>query len=377
MAGKISKKEIQNLLRLARLRFEKCEINEAKTAYSSALKLAENQGDPLLLSEAVAGLLRYAVETGDSKGVIRLERHLETLEKRSKALPAQAYYCIGLVRMERGEVMAARSAFLMALRTVSDESLRARIWFGLAQVALKTGKKIRATALSRGLIRRFADQGLSGVDGALYMLAFQISLGARRFVEAEAYLKKAYSSYLAEHNWYHHLYALMGFARLSRMQRQYSQAYFYLDLIDRATAHSPAFRMLKEGTRAEREALEKDAVDLLIDLKKGQVRTRDSGPVSLRKQFVLLDILRVLSGAKEKGLTKAQLIEKVWGEGYRPEAHDNKLYYNINRLRKLIEPDMKMPKYLQNWKEGYRLGAGLKVQLIGQSDMESKESSHD
>ncbi|NDD91733.1 hypothetical protein EBZ37_06585, partial [bacterium] len=49
----------------------------------------------------------------------------------------------------------------------------------------------------------------------------------------------------------------------------------------------------------------------------------------------------------------------------RPLAHDNKLYYNINRLRRLIEPDMKQPQYLLNWKEGYRLAPGLRVQVVG------------
>jgi DNA-binding winged helix-turn-helix (wHTH) protein len=66
----------------------------------------------------------------------------------------------------------------------------------------------------------------------------------------------------------------------------------------------------------------------------------------------------------ERGLSKAEIIEHVWKEAYRPEAHDNKLYYNINRLRKLIEPDVRNPQYLLNWKEGYRLAPGLRVLLL-------------
>jgi DNA-binding winged helix-turn-helix (wHTH) protein len=88
---------------------------------------------------------------------------------------------------------------------------------------------------------------------------------------------------------------------------------------------------------------------------------------------VLLDILKALSEAHEagkdgKGLTKAEIIQQVWRENYRPEAHDNKLYYNINRLRKLIEPNMKSPVFLLNWKEGYRLAPGLNVQVISSGD---------
>ena len=75
--------------------------------------------------------------------------------------------------------------------------------------------------------------------------------------------------------------------------------------------------------------------------------------------------MKVTTAAELRGLSKAEIIERVWNESYRPEAHDNKLYYNINRLRKLLEPDVRKPQYLLNWKEGYRLAPGLKVQLVG------------
>jgi DNA-binding winged helix-turn-helix (wHTH) protein len=86
----------------------------------------------------------------------------------------------------------------------------------------------------------------------------------------------------------------------------------------------------------------------------------------------LLHILEALLNAHEKtggdferGLSKAEIIESVWKESYSPEAHDNKLYYNINRLRKIIEPNIRKPQYLLNWKEGYRLAPGLRIQYVG------------
>ena len=136
--------------------------------------------------------------------------------------------------------------------------------------------------------------------------------------------------------------------------------------------------MIKRELARERSRLEQDSVDLLIDSQRGYVKTRTSEQISFKKQYVLLDILKVLSEAhrggsaekpeeenEAKGVSKGAIIERVWGEKYRPEAHDNKLYYNINRLRKLIEPDAKHPQILVNWKEGYRLAPGLKVQWVG------------
>jgi DNA-binding winged helix-turn-helix (wHTH) protein len=140
--------------------------------------------------------------------------------------------------------------------------------------------------------------------------------------------------------------------------------------------------MLLSEIQAERTRLEQDAVDLLIDSRRCLVQTRESGSIALGKQYVLLQILEALSHAHgrpgeddERGLSKAEIIQRVWKESYRPEAHDNKLYYNINRLRKLIEPDVRKPQYLLNWKEGYRLAPGLKVHLVGQSSTFKEEKS--
>ncbi|MCC7441909.1 MAG: winged helix-turn-helix domain-containing protein, partial [Bdellovibrionales bacterium] len=110
----------------------------------------------------------------------------------------------------------------------------------------------------------------------------------------------------------------------------------------------------------------------------------ERGSIALGKQYVLLDILQALSRAHgrdgedaERGLTKAEIIEQVWREHYRPEAHDNKLYYNINRLRKLIEPDVRRPQYLLNWKEGYRLSPGLRIHLMDAAIQAEREHGGD
>jgi hypothetical protein len=203
------------------------------------------------------------------------------------------------------------------------------------------------------------------------MLLGNIAERARDFESALLHFQRAHGAFLGEHNWYSHLYILYGYARLRRHAQDYAQAYWYLDLLEKAT-EAPEFGLLRREILGERAKLEQDAVDLMIDSRHGIVQTRESGQISLGKQYVLLHILEELSAAhgrpgsdRERGLSKAEIIERVWNEAYRPEAHDNKLYYNINRLRKLLEPDVRKPQYLLNWKEGYRLAPGLKVQIVG------------
>jgi len=59
----------QNLLQLAQLRAEKCELKEAQLAYTRALQQAKRAHDLKTMMEALAGLLRLAVEALDGQAI--------------------------------------------------------------------------------------------------------------------------------------------------------------------------------------------------------------------------------------------------------------------------------------------------------------------
>jgi DNA-binding winged helix-turn-helix (wHTH) protein len=188
-----------------------------------------------------------------------------------------------------------------------------------------------------------------------------------KYEEAWSHIVKADRIFLGGHHWYYHLHSLDFFARLSRLRGRFEEARWYLDLLEEAT-RSSSFGRLREHVDRERKLLDEASVDFLLDAQSGIVRTRDAGSIKVGKQFVLMGMLESLCKAhlngSEVGVTKAELIQAVWNENYHPSIHDNKLYYNINRLRRLIEPDVAKPKYLLNSKDGYRLAPGLNVRWI-------------
>lgn len=380
---------MRSWLELGQLRSEKCELKEAHLAYTMALTEAKRAGDLRSTMEALSGLLRLASEGIDEIAVLKGEQELDQLMVRfPKQVPAMAWYCKGAIARHRGETLVAQRHFHRYLRMVREalrrnpnattfgplltgEEAMARGWTMLAILLWQRGRMQRATQLVQELLARYEGKKLRGTHGMLYLLTGNIAERQKDFGEALRWYQKAHTAFLGEHNWYYHLYVLYGYARLARHEQNYAQAYWYLDLIDKA-ASGPEFGLLRRELAMERSRLEQDAVDLLIDSRQCLIRTREGGAVSLRKQYVLLHILEALSTAhakdgqgRERGLSKAEIIEYVWKENYRPESHDNKLYYNINRLRKLIEPDIRNPQYLLNWKEGYRLAPGLRVHFVG------------
>ncbi|MBC7691665.1 MAG: winged helix-turn-helix domain-containing protein [Methylotenera sp.] len=372
--------DIEESLNYGRALFEKCDLLPARTAFLKALDFSRRCGNIPKTMESLSFLLRLAAEALDEKQIAQWEAELnQVMSENPSQLSPKTWYCKGMVARYQHDYLKAQKFFHRALREFrvelkTDPSVLReylQCWHMVAVVVLHRGCKRRSFWLIEKLLAQYESVNLRGINGGLYVEMGMSRETLKDFDGAMVWYQKAHAAFLAEHNWYAHLYVLYAYARIARHQKNYSQAYWFIDLVEKAAAGNELVAILNE-MKLERKRLEDDAIDLLIDSRKAVVKTREGGQISLRKQYVLLNILEALSAAHgkdevdaERGLSKAEIIETVWKESYRPEAHDNKLYYNINRLRKLIEPDVRQPQYLLNWKEGYRLAPGLRVHLVG------------
>ena len=87
-----------------------------------------------------------------------------------------------------------------------------------------------------------------------------------------------------------------------------------------------------------------------LDLKKRELFKAGKRVDLTSKEYLLLEYL-----AKNQNITisKEQIIEHVWGNGY--EGYDNTIMVHIRRIREKIEENPSMPKYLLTVKgRGYR-----------------------
>jgi len=381
---------IRALVSRGQLFLEKCELSLARSTFLEVIELAKASDDRESLIEAIAVLLRLSAEAKDEAAISLWDAELEkNLPGASGKTLALAWHNRAVVathqekyRLAQTYLYRARRAFEAGrdLDQLAGDDLRLYVKIQVSMAATLMDRKLhrRMNVMADQLLARYENSGFHSEMTTLYIVKGVGAERAKQYETARSWYQKAHSSVLADRNWYFHLYVLYAYARIERHTRNFAQAYWYLDLIARA-ASGPEFGNLQEIVKSERERLGSDAVDLLIDSRQCEVRTREKQGLSLGKQYVLLGILEALTEAHykdapdtERGLSKSEIIERVWNEKYRPESHDNKLYYNINRLRKLIEPDMRHPKYLLNWKEGYRLAPGLKVHFIG-GNAESKK----
>lgn len=342
--GRARTEELRGLLQMAQIRAEKCELKEARENYQQVLEVAKKESELRTMMEALAGLLRLASEAMDEDGMRKLESELDTMMARHPGqVPPMAWYCKGVIARHRNDTRLAQrhvQRYLRAIRregpgkktsNVSsarhsdyDESV-ARGWVMLAIILCQRGRLRRSLHLAQVLLSKYEERELRGVNGMLYHLLGGIHERQRDLESALRWYQKAHSAFLGEHSWYYHLYVLYAYARLARLQQNYPMAYWYLDLIEKAVTR-PEFGLLRREILMEKSHLESDAVDLLVDSRQCVVQTREGGQISLRKQYVLLHILEALSQAhqgsevdRERGLSKAEIIEKVWKEQYGPK----------------------------------------------------------
>ena len=103
--------------------------------------------------------------------------------------------------------------------------------------------------------------------------------------------------------------------------------------------------------------------DIVVDSVKNAVIEKRKGRIDFKNQHILLDLLKVFASKPGEVQTKEALVRKVWQQSYDPNVHDNKLYVNIKRLRRLLEPDHSHPRYIFRGQKGYYLNRNTRVRI--------------
>jgi len=117
--------------------------------------------------------------------------------------------------------------------------------------------------------------------------------------------------------------------------------------------------------------------DIILDYKRKTIYEKNVGEIYMGNKGLLLKILLTLIEKKGQVVSKEELFERVWKDLYNPIKHDNLIYININRLRKLIEPDLKKNRYILNTAGGYMFNdaATFLIRSININDSLSKRQT--
>ena len=196
-----------------------------------------------------------------------------------------------------------------------------------------------------------------------------------RYMDAENWLWRCYEKVKKSKN----LHTVVIFfyylgANYMRMQ-DYNQAAIFLNLAKKSI-DKDNFKYLDtlvSDCSAKLTSVSAQDYDLIVNLSTNSIIERHKGLVDFKNQFILLDLLKMFLSHPGQSHTKEEMVEQVWKQKYDPTVHDNKIYVTIKRLRELVEPDCRKPRYIFRGKDGYYLSSKMKVLLKHHQPQPQKE----
>lgn len=211
-----------------------------------------------------------------------------------------------------------------------------------------------------------------GID--LYELEASVGITEGHCLRDSGQHQKALDKYWAIHrllktkkNWNYYYYVLLGLGRTYQLLNDVAKANTFFELI-KDSIQNLDLNALKGTLQAySAKTQEKTAsTKLVFDRERKRVIEEKMGEVHFERRFVLLEILYLLAREPGRIFTKEELVKEIWNESYNPIIHDSKVYTSISRLRKLMEPDFKHPRYILNERDGYSFNPTIQVVEMGE-----------
>jgi tetratricopeptide (TPR) repeat protein/DNA-binding winged helix-turn-helix (wHTH) protein len=370
-------------------RFQAALFSYHRGEYTKALpefeKISERlyrSGDWPRFVESSIYVLRLLAEQEDFKKVDRIEARLRDIESTkasrlagsvSPKLWSRLHYVLGICHVYRGQQHeAAMDRFrdsIQAAIECDDRSALAWPLYGAATVLYARDRHDDAIRELEKLKTLLSCCPVPEIASSAHLLHALILRNQGKLDQALQSTWVAFETLRDQPHLGLYLHTLATLGTIFSLKNDPNTARLYLDLARRSLKRSEFPRI----ARIVDEALEKTggsikSFDLELNLATGTLVEVRKGEIKFDGQFILRDLLRVFMEASVASpgatLSKEDLVREVWAEDYRPQSHDNKIYVNIKRLRRLIEPDDGSTEYILRGKLGYYLNPNLRIAVI-------------
>lgn len=354
-----------NTIEIARLYYRLCSFDQAVPLLLRALEKAELKQRWNEYGEITALLLRIWAERLQFD---TMEKHIERLSEIDLPNPpSRLSYSLGVMNHYRSDIEQAEKNFHAALRSAETPHDEGYARFGL--VCCWGARKKDAEAL-QGIRDLQVPQFQTYPDLVVATLVYEAFLLRRekRYPEALDCLRRSQEHCQRESNVFMSLNTMFGQAATYMEMQDYEKAQEYLNLLHQLVNPKDLTHLSQqvEKKREELARLQESTSSLrLVEGAERVLFTPAGVKVDLKKQFVLVNLLKLLGEKGQKGVTKEEMVTRLWKEEYHPLRHDNKVHATVLRLRKLIEPDLKMPQFILNAPDGYQLNPKVQFTIQG------------
>lgn len=368
--------------------------------YSQALpefeRLADRalaRGEPDIFLECSAYQIRLLAESENFGAVARVEEKVRSVLSSTHSidpkLRSRIMYVLGIccvyqggsnqstetrgeeqtreIRTPRHEeaVNRFRESIQFAIES-GDRSALAWPLYGTATVLYARGRYDDAIAEIDKLRTLLDCHPIADLESSAHLLHALIARNQGRLDEALQSAWRAFEALKVHPHLVLYLHTLATLGSIYIAKKEPLPARVYLELAERSLKRSEfprIARVVDDGLKALR-AIEPKSFDLRFFEESGTLIESKKGEIRFDGQHILRDLLRALLKSKGTTLQKEELVRQVWSEDYSPDTHDNKIYVNIKRLRRLIESEDGSTEYILRGKSGYYINPKTRVEIV-------------
>lgn len=363
------------LFEFGRLYFERCEFSKAIENLSRAASqfFAENKIVEWL--ECQSMMLRMYAERNDQENIQKTKEYLQDLVlKQNIVLNAKIYYTLALCSSHRGQQDLAEEYLNKALQIAIKENDNENLCYALlGMVAVHQMQNRLSLALAElDKVATILDVlKIPRLEYSMHLSRAVVLGDLQRPQEALDEIWRAYALIKSDKNLASYIYVHYNLGLFYKKQNDKIMAKLYFNLAKRSLDPKEMVRlnMLLEKELEGLGVVEGSKYDLVLNLNTNSVHERGRGAIDFKNQFLLLDLLKIMMAEPGRTFSKEEIVDKIWHESYDPSIHDNKIYVTIKRLRQILEPDEKNPKYIFRSKNGYYLNQNLKVKMQNEGEV--------
>lgn len=359
----------QGLYRLAKIYYDKSDLEKAEKYFIKAAALADIPKDAFALFKIYGFLIRIyseRLEPAKAESIIKASEELiEKLAQSLGSLNAEYFYNLGVIQNYRGLFAEARDSFLLAYKKSQEENdaeVLAKSLHSLASGHLHNKDYSLSLSYLGQLEEVLKILRKNYIAGSMFHLYGNIFLELSEYDKALQFFQKANRALMNKNSWNLLSYILLGQGMAYKKMGDYKKAILVFELAQ-DTTHSGTFKRLSNLLQSEIQDVNDSSVDLYLDRNNRVVYEKAMGPIDFKHRFVLLEILFLLAQNPGRYYDKEGLAKSIWKDEYNPLIHDKLIYTSVSRLRKLIEPKDGKRKYIIRGKDGYTFNPRIKTRF--------------
>jgi tetratricopeptide (TPR) repeat protein len=372
--------EGESFYRLAKLYYDKADLDNAESFFIGALERSEFPRDTFGILKICGFLIRiYTQELLFNQAEEYIKISETTLKKYSESagsLAGNFFYFQGVTQTYRADFEKATQSFALAYKRAQEQNepdLVAKSLYSLSMSYFKERKFTESFTYINQLKELLKILKKDYLKGSIHILAAQIQTELGNYNEALSEYDMASEALQVKTSWNMFCFILLGKGVVYKKMGEFEKALVYFDLAKKSINHN-RFKKLSATIDGEVNDVNDSSVDLYLDHHNRVIMEKTRGMIDFKHRFVLLEILFLLAKNPGDFYNKEDLAKDIWKDEYNPLIHDKLIYTSISRLRKLIEPKDGKRKYIIRGKDGYTFNPRINARFHKESDASTTSS---